>query len=171
MNWIKLFENFQREQPLEKEDVINLLEGTGINWTDIYEYPIRNVEEKEFYLGWIVLCDNPKDWVYPSPRNYQINIYEDRIEFQWMIKPNIDIILSKLTSDWKEIKTWLLDLFKDMKKKESELSFNFYKDGNFLFQQDLKINIFGSVIRIFGQFLNQNIKWIIIRLRLSCVSY
>jgi hypothetical protein len=138
MNYLKLFENFNREQSLEKQDIIDLLEGTGINYTQIYEYPIRNGEEREFYLGWVVLCDNPLDWAYTSPRNYVVNIGEDRIEFQWKVKPNIDTLLSKLTPDYKEIKEWLLDLFKDMEKKESELGFYFYKGDKFLFEQDLK---------------------------------
>jgi hypothetical protein len=140
MNYLKLFENFNREQPLDKRDIIDLLEGTGINYSKIYEFPIRNDEEREFYLGWIVECENPNDWVYPSPRNYVVNIDidEDRLEFQWKVKPHIDILLGKLTPDWKEIKGWLLDLFKDMEKIKTELGFDFYKDGKFLFQQDLK---------------------------------
>jgi hypothetical protein len=138
MNWIKLFENFNREQPLEKQDIIDLLEGTGINYSKIWEYPIRNQEDKEFYLGWIVKCRNPNDWVYPSPRNYQVNVSEDRIEFQWKAKSDMDFLLSKLTPDWKEIKGWLLDLFKDMEKIKNELGFYFYKNDKFLFQQDLK---------------------------------
>jgi hypothetical protein len=141
MNWIKLFENF-REQTLEKEDIIDILQGTGINYSKIWEYPIRNQEDKEFYLGWIVKCRNPNDWVYPSPRNYQVNISGYRIEFQWKVKPDIDILLSKLTPDWIEIKTWLMDLFNDMEKKKSDNGFNFYKDDDFLFQHDLKNEYF-----------------------------
>jgi hypothetical protein len=140
MNHLKLFENFNREQPLEKKDIEDLLEGTGINYSKIYEYPIRNVEERVFYLGWVVICENPNDWVYHSPRNYQVNIGENRIEFVWTVKPNINIdtLLSKLTPDWKQIKEWLLDLFKDMKKVESDSGFKFYKEDKFLFEQDLK---------------------------------
>jgi hypothetical protein len=138
MNWIKLFENFNREQPLEKEDVINLLEGTGINWTKIWEFPIRNIEEREFYLGWVVECENPKEWVYNNPKNYKVNIYEDGIEFQWKVKPHIDTVLSKIHPEWKEIKEWLMDLFDGMEKKESRYGFTFWKEGKFLFEQDLK---------------------------------
>jgi hypothetical protein len=138
MKYVKLFENFNREQPLEKEDVINLLEGTGINWTKIWEFPIRNIEEREFYLGWIVICKNPQDWVYPSPRNYKVDIGYNTIEFKWKVKPNIDILLSKIDPRWKEIKEWLMDLFKDMEKMESEDGFDFYKVDKFLFEQDLK---------------------------------
>jgi hypothetical protein len=138
MNYLKLFENFQREQPLEKEDIIDLLEGTGINYTKIYEFPIRNVEEREFYLGWIIRCKNPEEWVYQPPRNYQVNIDEDRIEFIWLVKPHIDILLSKITTEWKEIKMWLLDLLKDSEKRISEKGFVFYKEGKWLFEQDLK---------------------------------
>jgi hypothetical protein len=137
MNWIKLFENF-REQPLDKQDIIDLLEGTGINYTDIYEYPIRNEEEREFYLSWIVLCDNPEDWVYQPPRNYHVNIEKYILEFQWKVKPHIDTVLSKIHPEWKEIKEWLMDLFDGMEKKESELGFYFYKNDKFLFEQDLK---------------------------------
>jgi hypothetical protein len=139
MNWIKLFENF-REQPLDKQDIIDLLEGTGINWTNIYEFPIRNVEEREFYLGWVVECENPNDWVYQSPRKYKLNIgiNEDRLEFQWEVKSDMDFLLSKLTPQWKEIKMWLLDLFKDMDKKQKGTRFDFYKEGKYLFEQDLK---------------------------------
>jgi hypothetical protein len=139
MNYLKLFENFQREQPLEKEDIIDLLEGTGINYTQIYEFPIRNKEEQEFYLGWVVICENNQDWVYPSPRNYKVNISGDRIEFQWKVKPSMDFLLSKLTPQWKEIKEWLLnDLLKDMEKEEDKDGFSFYKGDKFLFEQDLK---------------------------------
>jgi hypothetical protein len=142
MNYLKLFENF-REQPLEKEDIIDLLEGTGINYTEIYEFPIRNKEEQEFYLGWVILCSNPKEWVYPSPRNYQVNIVYNRIEFQWKVKSDIDNLLSKITPQWKEIKEWLLnDLLKDMEKKKSKLGFNFYKEDKFLFEQNLRIKEF-----------------------------
>jgi hypothetical protein len=137
MKWVKLFENF-REQTLEKRDIIDILQGTGINWTNIYEFPIRNIEEKEFYLGWVVLCDNPKDWIYQPPRNYGVNIGEDKIEFQWMIKSDMDFLLSKITPDWKEIKEWLMDLFDGMEKKEGGLGFYFYKNNKFLFEQDLK---------------------------------
>jgi hypothetical protein len=155
MNYIKLFENF-REQPLEKQDIINLLEGTGINYTDIYELPIRNIEEKEFYLGWIVICKNPEEWVYQPPRNYVVNIVEDRLEFQWKVKPNIDILLSKLTSDWKEIKEWLMDVFDGMEKKKSEFGFNFYKEGQWLFEQDLKNEYFWvSYYNIWSIFENE----------------
>jgi hypothetical protein len=138
MNHLKLFENFNREQPLEKEDVQNLLEGTGINWTYIYEYPIRNIGEKEFYLGWIVLCDNPEEWVYNTPKNYQVNIFNDYLEFQWKVKSDMDLMLSKITPKWKEIKMWLLDLFNGCEKRKTNDGFNYYKDNNLLFEQDLK---------------------------------
>jgi hypothetical protein len=137
MKYVKLFENF-REQPLEKQDIIDLLEGTGINWINIYEFPIRNLDEKEFYLGWIVFCDNPEEWVYHSPRNYVVNIGEDRLEFKWKVKPNMDSLLSKITPKWKEIKMLLMKIFDDMEKRESSDGFDFYKEGKFLFEQDLK---------------------------------
>jgi hypothetical protein len=141
MNYLKLFENF-REQPLEKQDIINLLEGTGINYTQIYEYPIRNGEEREFYLGWVIECENPEDWVYNTPKNYQVNILQDKLEFQWLVKSDMDFLLSKVTPKWKEIKEWLMELFKDMEKKESNEGFYFYKQNNFLFEQDLKNEYF-----------------------------
>jgi hypothetical protein len=131
MNYLKLFENFQREQPLEKKDIIDLLEGTGIDWSHIYEFPIRNKEEKEFYLGWIVECENPNDWVYPSPRNYKVSIGEYRLEFIWKVKPNIDVLLSKITPKWKEIKEWLNSIFKDCIKYERNYDYKLYtKDRN-----------------------------------------
>jgi hypothetical protein len=137
MKWVKLFENF-REQPLEKQDIIDILQGTGINYSKIWEYPIRNVEEQEFYLGWVIECSNPLDWVYQPPRNYQVNIDEDKLEFQWKVKPDIDILLSKIDPRWKEIKTWLMELFDGMEKKEVKDGFTFYKEDKFLFEQDLK---------------------------------
>jgi hypothetical protein len=144
MKHLKLFENFNREQPLDKQDIIDLLEGTGINYTDIYEFPVRNIEEREFYLGWVIECDNPLDWVYHTPKNYQVNIGidEDRLEFQWKVKSDMDFLLSKIDPRWKEIKEWLMDLFDDMEKKESEDGFDFYKESNFLFEQDLKNEYF-----------------------------
>jgi hypothetical protein len=141
MNYLKLFENF-REQPLEKQDIINLLEGTGINYSKIYEFPIRNKEEREFYLGWVIECKNPEEWVYQPPRNYHVNMIRYKMEFQWKVKSDMDILLSKLTPKWKEIKEWLMDLFKDMEKKKIYRGFNFYKESNFLFEQDLKNEYF-----------------------------
>jgi hypothetical protein len=127
-----------REQPLERIDIEDILEGTGINYTQIYEFPVRNLKEKEFYLGWVVLCENPKDWVYNTPKNYKVNIYEDRLEFQWLVKSDMDFLLSKLTPQWREIKEWLLDLFKGMDKSKSGDGFHLYKEGKWLFEHDLK---------------------------------
>jgi hypothetical protein len=172
MNYLKLFENFNREQPIDKRDIIDLLEGTGINYTQIYEFPIRNEEESEFYLGWVVFCENPQDWVYNTPRNYLVNIGENRIKFIWTVKPDIDTVLSKLTPDWKEIKEWLMDVFDGMEKKVSRYGFVFYKEGNFLFEQDLINEYFwvgyGNIWSIFESKYNmsyiqtQTFMWIIL---------
>jgi hypothetical protein len=141
MNYLKLFENF-REQPLEKEDIQNLLEGTGIIPRIIFESPIRNREEKEFYLGWVVRTENYEDWVYQSPRNYKVDIEFNTINFIWNVKPHSDILLSKLSKEWLKIKNKLDYIFKDIKKSKSKKGFRYHKEGIFIFEIDLKEDAF-----------------------------
>jgi hypothetical protein len=152
--YIKLFENFQREQSLERGDIEDLLEGTGINYTKIYEFPIRY--EKEFYLGWIVLCDNPEDWVYNTPKNYQVNIYENRLEFQWLKKSDNNTLLSKITIHWLELKNWL-EMYIDNSREVDNEYFIGDKKIFYLYKQLKDVNIKVSFSELF-LFLYQQYK-------------
>jgi hypothetical protein len=138
MNYLKVFENFNREQPLEKEDIIDLLEGTGINYTEIFEYPIRSDDDGKFYLGWIIRCDNPLDWVYKTPRNYNIKYEYKRLELYWKNYIDSDFLLSKITTNWKSVKSFIIDKCEKLEKIKDKDKIQ-YKIGHLWFMTyDLK---------------------------------
>jgi hypothetical protein len=133
MNYLKLFENF-REQPLEKQDIIDLLEGTGIEWTKIYEYPFRDTEDKKFYLAWFVTCKNPEDWVYQPPRNYKVNIKENELEFICKKEVSSEALLFKISTYWKDINEFLIEIIKDVVEIDIVDSV-YFKDNKFIFKR------------------------------------
>jgi hypothetical protein len=143
MNWIELFENFNREQPLEKDDVINLLEGSAVNYSSISEFPIRDVELREFYLGWTIVCFNPRDWVYNPPRNYKVNFKYHTLEFIWQIKPSTDFLLYKITPNWKEVKKFIIEIIDLSKRIDLNNGFLYVKMGRTILEWDKTGNFFG----------------------------
>jgi hypothetical protein len=147
MNYLKIFENYHMEQPLEKEDIYDLFQGTGIDIYSAGKGIIR--KSNHFYLGWLIVCSNADEFYnnYNIPKNY-IKVFKnsDTLHFIWNKKVDTNTLLYNISNNnWKNIKNELNSIFNKSKKvKSSEYSDSllWMKNGKILLEYDKYSDVF-----------------------------